>query len=318
MTQLARRLPASRDAELAALVPSLMVSQLARILRTCPELPDAERNPIPRAEKERYVRSYKDADGWLLGEFCLPPSEAPVYDTAMTAARDAEFRDAHGLETDAELEGSTRPGVTAADAFVRMLSEANDALDPTLARTGYRGERNQVILHHDVHLDGTLGPGQLHLGDVIPDTVARVLSCDAQVRVAAYEAGRLLGITPAVRAPSRALRRVSERRDQGCIHPLCNRRRWLHIHHVQHWADGGLTVPSNLVCLCHQHHRELHEGLFTIEGNPEAGNLRFHDARGRPIEPPAAGPPERLRLVEPTPFDQPYGGRLATGSFNWN
>jgi hypothetical protein len=318
MARLARRLPAERDAELAALVPELMVSQLSRILRTCPELPDGKPNPAPTRERERYVRSYKHADGWLQGEFSLPPSEAAEYETAMEIARDAEFRDAQGMDVGEELEGSSRPGVSWADAFMRLVNEGNDALDPTLHRTGYRGERNQVVLHHDVDPDGTLGPGQLHLGEVIPDTVARFLACDAQVRIAAYRAGVLLGITPAVRTPSRALRRAMERRDQGCVHPLCNRRRWLHIHHLEFWGDGGPTVPSNLVCLCTQHHRELHEGLFTIQGNPETGPLRFIDARGRPIEPPDIGSPGPLRLTEPTPFSQPYGGRLATGSFNWN
>jgi hypothetical protein len=319
MARLARRLPAERDAEVARLAPTLMVSQLNRILRSCPELPDGNPNPIPRGQKERYVGWYRDQVGWLRGEFCLPPSEAPIVDAAMTAARDAELRDAQGLGADADLDQrASRPGVSNADAFVRMCSEANDALDPTLARTGYRGERNQVVLHHDVHPDGTLGPGQLHTGDVVPDTVARFLACDAQVRVAAYEAGRLLGITPTVRTASRPLRRVMERRDQGCVHPLCGRTRWLHVHHLRFWGDGGLTVPANLVCLCHQHHRELHEGLFSIEGNPEQGPLRFVDARGRPIEPPVLGSTKPLRLVEPTPFDQPDGGALASGSFSWN
>ena len=318
MALLARRLPAARDAELAALVPELMVSQLARILRTCPELPDGNPNPLPQQERERYVRSYRHADGWLQGGFSLPPSEAAEYETALSIARDAEFRDAQGLEVDAELDGSSRPGVSWADAFMRLVTEGNDGLDPTLQRTGYRGERNQVVLHHDVNPDGTLGPGQLHLGEVVPDTVARSLACDAQVRLAAYEAGVLLGITPAVRVPSRALRRAMERRDQGCVHPLCNRRRWLHVHHLQHWSDGGQTIPSNLVCLCTQHHRELHEGLWRIEGNPEARNLRFYDARGRPIEPLDLGSPGPVRLAEPTPYTQPYGGPLATGSFSWN
>ncbi|MET0903220.1 MAG: DUF222 domain-containing protein [Acidimicrobiales bacterium] len=253
MARLARRLPAERDAELAALVPELMVSQLARILRTCPQQPDGTPAPVPQQQRERFVRSYKHADGWLAGAFSLPPSEAAQYETAMGIARDAEFRDTQGIDVDAELEGSSRPGVSWVDAFMRLVNEGNDALDPTLQRTGYRGERNQVVLHHDVHADGTLDPGQLHLGEVIPDTVARFVACDAQVRVAAYGAGVLLGITPAVRVPSRALRRAIERR-----------------------------------------------------------------ARGRPIEPPEPGSPGPLRLVEPTPYTQPDGGRLGTGSFSWN
>lgn len=322
MVRIARRLPAFRDEEIARQAPMLLVAQLSKILRSCPELPDGGPNSVPTHEPERYVRSYTDRNGWVKGEFCLPPQEAPLYEAAMSAARDAEFRDRADLPADGELDelpaGAKRPGVSWADAFVRMLSESTDGLDKTLQRTGYRGERHQIVLHHDVDPEGRLGPGQLHLGVVLPDPVARFFSCDAQVMVAVYREGRLVGLTPSVRTPSRALRRAIERRDQGCAHPLCTQRRWLHIHHILHWADGGLTVAWNLLCLCQAHHRQLHYGDFSIEGDPEAGDVRFLDRRGQAIEPPGAGPPQALRLDEPSPYIQPYGGRLATGSFSWN
>lgn len=322
MVLLARRLPADRDGEMAQQVPSLLVSQLRRILATCPELPDGVPKVSPRPQRQRCVSSYTHPDGWLSGEFCLPPSEAPLYDLAMGAARDAQFRDRNDLDSDTELSdlssGASRPGVSWADAFVRLLQEGSDGLDPTLQRSGYRGERQQIVLHHDVDAQGTLGPGQLNLGSILPDPVARYLGCDAKVRVVTYRAGRISGISPAVRTVSRALRRAIERRDQGCVHPLCAQRRWLHLHHIIFWGQGGLSEPANLVCLCPLHHRELHEGDFRIEGDPEAGTLRFYDARGTPIEPPGGGSPGPLRLLEPTPYQQPYGGPLATGSFGWN
>ena len=61
--------------------------------------------------------------------------------------------------------------------------------------------------------------------------------------VAAYRAGQLIGITPTQRTVNRALRRVIERRDQGCAHPLCTQPRLLHIHHIVHWEHRGLTIP---------------------------------------------------------------------------
>lgn len=322
MVQLARRVPATRDAEMARQVPDLLASQLRRILRSCPELPDGTEKAWPAPERERYVRSYQHPDGWLQGEFCLPPEEAPLFQNAMGAARDAEFRDRADLHPAADLAdlpvGATRAGVTWADAFVRLLSEATDALDPSLQRTGYRGERHQIVLHHDIDPEGRLGPGQLNLGDVLPQWASRYFACDAQVRLVVKRAGEIIGISPAARTPSRALRRALERRDQGCTHPLCSQRRWVQAHHLRHWEDGGPTEAWNLICLCPQHHRELHAGDFSIEGNPETGTLRFLDARGRPIEPPGTGPTGELRLVEPVSYHPPYGGRLATGSFGWN
>jgi hypothetical protein len=322
MTVIARRLPAARDAEIASQATTMMVTQLSRVLRSCPELPEGAPKPYPAPQPERYVRSYKDQHGWVKGEFCLPPEEAPLYEVAMAAARDAEFRDRKDLPVDAALDevphGALRSGVSRADAFVRMLSEATDGLDKTFQRTGYRGEQHQIVLHHDVDPEGRLGPAQLHLGATLPPSIARYFACDAKVMVAVYERGRLVGFTPQTYTPSRALRRALERRDQGCAHPLCEQRRWLHVHHIQHWEDGGLTVPSNLLCLCQMHHRQLHAGDFTIDGDPEAGTVRFLDRLGHAIEPPGTGPPAALRPDEPSPYSPPYGGHLATGSFSWN
>jgi hypothetical protein len=35
--------------------------------------------------------------------------------------------------------------------------------------------------------------------------------------------------------------------------------RYIDAHHVEHWANGGETKPSNLVSLCRFHHRAVHE-----------------------------------------------------------
>ncbi len=322
MVRIARRVPAARDAEVAGWAAGMLISQLQRSLASCPELPEPDESKPPKQAPERFLRMAERSDGWGTGEFCLPPEEMAQVRNGLAAARDAEFRDRQGLEPDAELsqipDGATRPGVSWADGFVRMSSEACDALDATLQRAGYRGERHQIILHHDVDPAGRFGPGQLHLGPVVPDPVARYLGCDAQVVVAAYRAGQLLGITPTERTPSRKVRRYLERRDQGCTHPLCSQRRWLQAHHLLHWEDGGLTEAWNMVMLCWVHHKALHHGDFTIEGNPEERTLRFLDTHGRPIEPPGTGPPRLPRPAEPSPFTPPFGERLDPRWFGWN
>ena len=126
-----------------------------------------------------------------------------------------------------------------------MASEAADALDPTLRRTGQRGERNTVVLHHDVDRDGTLGPGQIEHG---PGRARRSRAVHGaatpSVQVMTYRLGRLIGINPAERTANRATRRYLARRDQGCTHPLCDQKLWLHAHHIEHWEDGGPTLPQ--------------------------------------------------------------------------
>jgi hypothetical protein len=317
MVRIARRVPACRDAEVASWAPGMLIRQLTRALASCPELPDPGPNPKPGPfDKQRFLRTHTRSDGWGQGEFSLPPDEMAQLKVALGQARDAEFRDRNDLDPTAEVVSSG--SVTWADALVRLAQEASDALDPELCRTGRRGDRSKVVLHHDIDPDGTFGPGQLHLGAVIADTVARYLSCDAEVLIASYRAGQLIGIHPAHRTVGRSLRRVIERRDQGCTHPLCRQTRWLHVHHIEFWEHGGTTAPCNLICLCPTHHRQLHAGELRIDGNPEIGTLRFFDSRGHPIEPPDPGSPGPLQPPEPSPYTPPFGERLDPRWFGWN
>lgn len=316
MVRIARKVPGDRDAEVAGWAPGMLIRQLSRVLRSCPDVPEPSDAPPVPEDRQRYLRVSTDAAGWGHGEFCLPPDDMAQLQIALDLARDSEFRDCNGLSVDAEVVSSG--SVTWADALMRLTAEALDSLDTTLVRTGRPGERTKVILHHDLDPNGRFGPGQIHNGSIIPDVLARFLACDAEVMVATYQAGQLLGIHPTDRTVSRALRRVIERRDQGCTHPLCTQTRFLHIHHIEHWEHGGLTIPANLVSLCPRHHRQLHNGDFTIEGNPETGALRFLDARGSPIEPPDRGSPGQLRLNEPSPYTPPHGERLDPRWFGWN
>jgi len=327
MVRIARRVPAARDAEVAALAPTLLIAQLDRVLRALPEQADGS---TERPEPQRVLRVRDGHDGWTRGEFCLPADEGALVRLGLTTARDAEFRDRNdldpGADADAHSDGLAEGArsVTLADGLVRMASEAADALDPTVPRTGARGERNTVVLHVDVDPDGTHGPAQLELGPVVPDHVARYMCCDARVQVMTYLQGRLTGINPAERTVNRATRRYLARRDQGCTFPLCGQKLWLHAHHIQFWEHGGVTQPKNLTLLCPFHHRALHAGEYSIEGDPEAGTMRFRDRWGQlitasdprpPDEPPGHGPPEP---PSPPPFTPPLAERLQSDWFTWN
>jgi len=76
MVRIARRVPAERDAEVAGWAPGMLVSQLQRALASCPELPDPAPDTLPRVGLlQRHVHMHDTPEGWLKGEFCLPPSE---------------------------------------------------------------------------------------------------------------------------------------------------------------------------------------------------------------------------------------------------
>jgi hypothetical protein len=132
---------------------------------------------------------------------------------------------------------------------------------------------------------------------VLPAAVRRYLTCDADAQVVRLVDGRPVDTGRLHRIVPPRLRRLVEHRDQGCRVPGCDRRLWLHVHHIWHWEDGGETTSANTCALCPYHHRLHHKGLLGIEGDAN-GDLVFTDHRGR-----------RLRLVgqprPPTPDDTP-------------
>jgi HNH endonuclease len=78
--------------------------------------------------------------------------------------------------------------------------------------------------------------------------------------------------------------------------PGCQQARFLHAHHIEHWAHGGPTELANLIQLCRHHHRLLHEGGYTLE-HTTSGTLRFKRPDGRAIPPVSSranGDPARL------------------------
>jgi hypothetical protein len=79
----------------------------------------------------------------------------------------------------------------------------------------------------------------------------RRLACDSQVEWVLESGGRPVGIGRRGRSVRGQLLRVLHHRDEGtCRFPGCEHKRWLHAHHVVHWADGGSTNLDNLVLLC--------------------------------------------------------------------
>jgi hypothetical protein len=141
-----------------------------------------------------------------------------------------------------------------------------------------------VVVDREV-LTGARDEGRCYLdgGVSIPPETARRLACDASV-VALVEAadGTPLDVGRKRRTPPAALGRALRRRDGGCRFPGCGRRRFLHAHHIVHWAHGGQTNFTNLMLLCSRHHRLVHEGGYRI-GTPADHVFIFFDPTGRPI-----------------------------------
>jgi hypothetical protein len=92
---------------------------------------------------------------------------------------------------------------------------------------------------------------------------------------------------------------VVSARDKGCRFPGCSNARYIDMHHVKHWANGGETKPANLLSLCRFHHRAVHEGGFDVQILDD-GALRFVRPDGEPVDRGAPGcsqPPGDVRAI---------------------
>jgi hypothetical protein len=179
-----------------------------------------------------------------------------------------------------------------ADALVELAS--------TNLASAADADTATVVIHADpAVLAGGEGLAEIEGGPQVATETARRLACDARWQlVAEGESGEALGLGRQRRQVPRWLARQLRRRDRGCRFPGCARARWLHAHHLLHWADGGPTDPANLVMLCGHHHRLIHEGGWRIEGHP-GDELAFVHPGGTVLttRPPPLRPDVRERLL---------------------
>jgi hypothetical protein len=176
-----------------------------------------------------------------------------------------------------------------ADALVELVTESNDGTSsvPTL------------VVHSGAEIlagrESGVGPwlAETESGQRLCTDAVRRLACDARIEWVLERDGRTVGIGRQGRTVPSTIARLLRYRDGGCRFPGCERRRWVHAHHIVHWGDGGGTDLDNLVLLCSAHHRLIHEGGWRISGHP-GEDLRFHDPGGRPLRPARLPSLERL------------------------
>jgi hypothetical protein len=294
MATVARRATPERDTEVAERLPHLLYSQVDRMLRTLPQFAPVT---APAEERPSTVEFGQRPDGrWVL-HANLALDEGAVVEQALKVARSEVFFERHP-----DAENETRSGnVTWADGLVRAAELALRQSAVVNGRQHRPGDRFQVWVH--MSIDELRA--KLHLGEALPDWLRRFLACDADVRATIESNDILWEISRKFRTVDEKMRAFIEERDGGCVVPGCQQKRWLHIHHIVHWENGGPTTPSNLCALCPMHHRLHHQGLLEIRGSPGTANgLRFFTSTGReitavPRSPITARTPAMTRYVHP-------------------
>jgi len=252
-----------RDGEIAHDAPGWSAAQAEAVARR--ELA-ASLSPAELALDQRGLKLKWDLAQNLLRFWGrMPTAEGAAFERALERIALAAPRDADA-SNDARL----------ADALIELASArlADDA----------DSDRATVV----VHVDEAVRSGSLPNGATVPFETARRLACDARIQEIVESAGgEPIGIGRASRQVPGWLLRMLRDRDGGCGFPGCGRMRWLHAHHIVHWADGGNTDADNLILLCGYHHRLVHERGWRVE----LGSHEFVRPDGRTFRPR----PEPLR-----------------------
>ena len=154
-------------------------------------------------------------------------------------------------------------------------SRCADALVATCGAAAGEAGRPELVVHVPVGLDRA---HTLPDGTPLSVETVRRLACDStgwllvenpDGTVAGYGRRRRL-------VPEKMRARLVARDGDTCAFDACDRRRALRAHHIAWWGrDEGTTEEDNCILLCPAHHHLVHEGGWTISGNPRDGTVRF-------------------------------------------
>jgi len=255
------------------------VENLVRAYRRCQEAEELSREA--RQQQNRRVSFRYDDDGSLT-LLCHLPAEAGAL---MMKALDLAMEKLPPPPSD-DVPAGTSP------RRVPFSQRRADAL--ALIAESFLGheiveapgtDRHQVVVHvaAETLRKGAAGCCEFEHGSSMAAETARRFTCDASiVTLVEDEDGEPLNVGRRTRTISAPLRRLLKARDKNCRFPGCCNSRYMDAHHIEHWATGGETKPSNLVSLCRFHHRAVHEGGVRIQVLDD-GALRFLKANGEPI-----------------------------------
>ena len=259
------------DEQLAREAPGWSAAELKRRAREEREL---TREDVDQTYKDRYLRMRWDESARMLRVWgMLSDSDGAVFEKAIL--RIAEKAPPEPIHQTFHSDRAC------ADALVELASLRLGADADTARAT--------IVAHIDSsRLESGEGIGHLENGIPLHADQVRRLACDGRVQPLVENGStRPFGIGRASRkVPDWLLRHIKER-DGGCRFPGCTHDRWLHAHHIRHWANGGATDSENLVMLCGFHHRLVHDGGWVMVAHDNR-TLEFIRPDGRSLD---AGPP---------------------------
>ena len=209
---------------------------------------------------------------------------------------------------------ATGAGRDARPSYADALAEVAHRSLAGVASTS-RASHYRVYLHLDT--DGAW----INNGGAIPERLVARFLTDGVLQPVWETEGRPVSVGRSMRILPARSRRLIEDRDRGCRFPGCTATRFVEIHHLREWADGGATDLDNQVSLCPVHHDAIDRGDFTITGDPtRPDGLVVVNRYGHPLRPPPPddlAPPRMATPDRPAPEQTTY--RPPTGEpARWN
>jgi hypothetical protein len=258
--------------------------RLVKYYRRATEREELSREQLQ--QKNRSLTFWYDYDGSLIVKGSLPATVGALFVKALEAA-------AAQLEVE-HVAAETRYSQS---TFAARRADAVTLIAESFLK-GRSGSAVELVVHVDERTlrERVAGRCELEGGPSLAAETARRLGCDASV-IAVIEDGKKepLSVGRKTRTIPPAIKRALNSRDRGCRFPGCPNKRYVDGHHVKHWADGGKTKLSNLVTLCHFHHRRVHEGNVKVMILDD-GAVRFSQPNGESLEAPCPSPTDWTNL----------------------
>ena len=295
----------------APLDPSTQVHRDQEVARASA----AEQRACARADLSM---SY-DADGRFQLRYSAPATIGALVEQAVKEAKDALFIGRRDAATDGAASAGAGAGAdqfagavriedlgaglpTYADALEEMANRSLASVTSTSRSAHYR-----VYLHLDTN--GAWATG----GHAIPMRLLGRFLSEGVVQPVWETEGRPVSVGRAMRILPERTRRLIVDRDRGCRFPGCTATRFVEIHHLTAWADGGATDADNQISLCTAHHDGIDRGDYQISGDPtRPDGLTVVNRYGLPSRPPrpheTAPPPRGDPPIPVGTYQPPTGG----------
>jgi hypothetical protein len=246
-----------------------------------PEQGESERRACARPD----LSMHYDHDGRFQLRYSASAPVGALVEQALKEAKDALFLAASGS---GEGDSAGSPRVTHGIAATERPSYA-DALEVLAQRSLSSVTSTGRASHYRVYLHLSTDGAWVNGGGAIPRRLLGRFVSDGVVQPVWETEGRPVSVGRAMRILPERSRRLIEDRDRGCRFPGCTATRFVEVHHLHEWAEGGATDDDNQVSLCPFHHDAIDRGDFRIAGDPtRLDGLVVTNRYGLQVRPPTA------------------------------